>query len=39
VRDGLTVHRSVGNEYAQFVELRLPNGDFCTFANVYLPPS
>jgi exonuclease III len=39
VRDNLTVHRVVGNEYAQFVELRLPNGALCTIANVYLPPN
>jgi hypothetical protein len=39
VRDNLPVHRVVGNEYAQFVELRLPNGSLCTIANVYLPPT
>ena len=39
VRDGLCVHRVLGNEYAQFVELRLPNGALCTIANVYLPPT
>ena len=39
VREGLCVHRVVGNEYAQFVELRLPNGALCTIGNTYLPPT
>jgi hypothetical protein len=39
VKDGIKVERIVGDEYAQFVELRLPNGELCTIANVYLPPN
>ncbi len=39
VREGICVHRVVGNEYAQFVELRLPNGALCTVGNTYLPPN
>ena len=39
VREGLAVHRVVGNEYAQFVELRPPQGELLTVANVYLPPT
>ncbi len=39
VKDGIAVHRVVGNEYAQFVELRPPQGDMLTVANVYLPPT
>jgi endonuclease/exonuclease/phosphatase family metal-dependent hydrolase len=29
----------VCSEYAQFVELQLPNGTTCVVANVYLPPT
>lgn len=39
VREGLAIHRVVGNEYAQFVEIRLPSGSLCTVGNVYLPPT
>jgi hypothetical protein len=39
VKDGIKIERKIGNEYAQFVDLRLPNGELCTIANVYIPPN
>jgi hypothetical protein len=39
VREGIAVIRHVCNEYAQFVELQMPNGTTGIVANVYLPPT
>lgn len=38
VRKGLHIVRTVGNEFAQLVELKLPAGTHLAVVNIYMPP-